>query len=113
MILYFDNKAFTLVLFSRHGLMFDKIFENNVNNKVVVFTDRIKTFNLSKYYKNTDSIFTKKFNNKNINKFYFDNIKQYKNRIFKKNDYAFLITISFPKKGTSANSISLIRKKDF
>jgi pyruvate kinase len=107
------TKDFTLVLFSRHGLMFDKIFENNVNNKVVVFTDRIKTFNLSKYYKNTDSIFTKKFNNKNINKFYFDNIKQYKNRIFKKNDYAFLITISFPKKGTSANSISLIRKKDF
>ncbi len=107
------TKDYTLVLFSRHGLMFDKIFENNVNNNVVVFTDRIKTFNLSKYYKNTDSILTKKFNNKNINKFYFNNIKQYKDRIFKKNDHAFLVTISFPKKGTSANSISLIRKKDF
>lgn len=106
-------KDYTLVLFSRHGLMFDKIFQNNINNKVVVFTDTIKTFNLSKFYKNTDSILTKKFNNKNINKFYFDNIKQYKDRIFKKNDHAFLITISFPKKGTSANSISLIRKKDF
>jgi len=34
-------------------------------------------------------------------------------RYIKKNNYAFLITISFPKKGTSANSISLIRKKDF
>lgn len=107
------TKNYTLVLFSRHGLMFDKIFENNVNNKVIVFTDKLKTFNLSKYYKNTDTIFTKKFNNKNINNFYFQNIKKYKNKIFKKNNHAFLITISFPKKGTSANSISLIRKKDF
>ena len=107
------TKDYTLVLFSRHGLMFDKIFENNINNKVIVFTDKIKTFNSSKFYKNTDSILTKKFKNKNINKFYYDNIKKFKNRIFTKNDHAFLITISFPKKGTSANSISLIRKKDF
>ena len=92
--------------------MFDRIFQNNINNKVFVFTDKLKTFNLSKYYKNTDCILTKKFNNKNISKFYFDNIKKYKNKIFKKNDYAFLITISFPKKGTTANSISLIKKED-
>ena len=93
--------------------MFEKIFENNINNKVIIFTDKLKTFNLSKYYKNTECVLTKKFNNKNINKFYFNNIKKCKNKIFKKNNYAFLITISFPKKGTSANSISLIRKKDF
>ena len=92
------TKDYTLVLFSRHGLMFDKIFENNINNKVIVFTDKIKTFNSSKFYKNTDSILTKKFKNKNINKFYYDNIKKFKNRIFTKNDHAFLITISFPKK---------------
>ena len=88
----------TLIVFTRYGLMFDRIFQNNINNKVFVFTDKLKTFNLSKYYKNTDCILTKKFNNKNISKFYFDNIKKYKNKIFKKNDYAFLITISFPKK---------------
>jgi len=107
------TKDYTLVLFSRYGLMFEKIFENNINNKVIIFTDKLKTFNLSKYYKNTECVLTKKFNNKNINKFYFNNIKKCKNKIFKKNNYAFLITISFPKKGTSANSISLIRKKDF
>lgn len=107
------TKNYTLVLFSRYGLMFEKIFENNLNNNVVIFTDKLKTFNLSKYYKNTESVLTKKFNNRNINKFYLNHIKKYKNKIFKKNNYAFLITISFPKKGTSANSISLIRKKDF
>ena len=32
--------------------------------------------------------------------------------ILNKNDCAFLITISFPKKGSTANSISLIKKKD-
>ena len=74
----------TLIVFTRYGLMFDRIFQNNINNKVFVFTDKLKTFNLSKYYKNTDCILTKKFNNKNISKFYFDNIKKYKNKIFKK-----------------------------
>jgi len=38
------------------------------------------------------------FRNKNLNKFYFNNIKKYKNKIFKKNDFAFFITILFPKK---------------
>ena len=106
------TKNYTLIVFTRYGLMFDKIFQNNINNKVIVFTDRVKTFNLSKYYKNTECIFTKKFNNKNISKLYFDNIKKYKNKIFEKNNYAFLITISFPKKGTTANSISLLKKED-
>ena len=52
-----------------------------INN---VFTDKIKTFNSSKFYKNTDSILTKKFKNKNINKFYYENIKKFKNKFYKK-----------------------------
>ena len=92
--------------------MFKEIFQNNINNKVYVFTDTKKTFNLATYYKNTVCIMTKKFDNKNIGKFYLTNIKKYKNQIFKYNDFAFLITISFPKKGTAANSLSLIERKN-
>ena len=105
-------KDHTLVIFSKKGLMFKEIFQNNINNKVYVFTDTKKTFNLATYYKNTVCIMTKKFDNKNIGKFYLTNIKKYKNQIFKYNDFAFLITISFPKKGTAANSLSLIERKN-
>ena len=106
------TKNYTLVLFTRHGVMFDKIFQDNLENNVIVFTDKKKTYNLAKYYKNTQCILTKKFDNTNISRFYLSNIKKYKDKIFDKNDCAFLITISFPKKGSTANSISLIKKKD-
>ena len=66
-----------------------------------------------RYYKNAICVFTKKFHNKNINKFYLSYLRKYKNLIFKNTNYAFLITISFPKKGSSANSLSLINIKDF
>jgi len=106
------TKNYPLILFTKYGIMFDKIFQDNLENKVIVFTDKKKTYNLAKYYKNTLCILTKKFDNKNISKFYFENIKKYKNKIFQKNDCAFLITISFPKKGSTANSVSLIKKID-
>ena len=105
-------KNYTLVVFSKKGLMFNKIFQNNINNKVIVFTDTKKTLNLSKYYKNTICIMTKRFDNKNINKFYLSYLKKYKKIIFAKSNIAFLIAISFPKKGTTANSISLIEKQN-
>ena len=106
------TKNHTLVLFTKHGVMFNKIFQDNLENDVIVFTDQKRTYNLTKYYKNTQCILTKKFDNKNISKFYFKNIKKYKDRIFQNNNFAFLITISFPKKGATANSLSLIEKKN-
>ena len=54
----------------------------------------------------------KKFDNTNVNKFYYDNIKQNKKLIFNKTRKVFLIAISFPKKGSTANTLSLINKKD-
>ena len=106
------TKNYTLVLFTKHGVMFNKIFQDNLENDVIVFTDQKKTYNLTKYYKNTQCVLTKKFDNKNISKFYFNNIKKHKSKIFKNNNFAFLITISFPKKGATANSLSLIEKKN-
>ena len=41
------------------------------------------------------------------------NIKKNKKIIFKNNKNAFLITISFPKKGSVANTLSFINKDDF
>ena len=106
-------KNHPIVIFTKKGLMFDKIFQKNINNNIFVFTDTHKTYSLAKFYKNAICIKTKKFNNSNIGRFYQENIKKNKNIIFKNSNNAFLITISFPKKGSVANTLTFINKKDF
>ncbi len=102
-----------LVVFTKKGFMFDKIFRHNIKNDVIIFTDTKKTSSIAKFYKNAKCIMTKNFDNRNISKFYYENIKRNKKIIFKNNENAFLITISFPKKGSVANTLSYINKKDF
>jgi pyruvate kinase len=105
-------KDHTLVVFTKKGLMLDKIFKKNITNDVFVFTDTQKTKSISNFYKNAKCLMTEKFDNMNINKFYYDNIKKNKRLIFNKTRRVFLITISFPKKGSIANTLSLINKQD-
>jgi len=105
-------KDYTLVVFTKKGLMLDKIFKKNITNDVFVFTDTQKTKSISNFYKNAKCLLTKKFDNANVNKFYYDNIKQNKKLIFNRTHRVFLIAISFPKKGSTANTLSLINKKD-
>ena len=102
-----------LVVFTKKGFMFDKIFKHNIKNDVIIFTDTQKTKSIAKFYKNARCIMTNKFNNNNISKFYYENIKKNKKIIFKNNKNAFLITISFPKKGSVANTLSFINRDDF
>ena len=42
---------YSLILFTKHGLMFDKIFKNNLTNQVIVFTDTKKTFDIADFIK--------------------------------------------------------------
>ena len=105
-------KDYPLVVFTKKGLMLDKVFKRNIKNNVFVFTDTEKTKSISNFYKNAICILTKKIDNKNISKFYYENIKKYKKLIFKKTNKIFLITISFPKKNSTANTLSLIDKRD-
>jgi pyruvate kinase len=105
-------KDYTLVVFTKKGLMLDKVFKKSVKNDVFVFTDTQKTKSISNFYKNAKCFLTKKIDNKNLNKFYYENIKNYKKQIFNKTNKVFLITISYPRKGSTANTLSLINKKD-
>ena len=105
-------KDCTLVVFTKKGLMLDKVFKKNNTNDVFVFTDTPKTKSISNFYKNAKCFITKKTENKNLNKFYYESIKKYKKIIFKKTSQIILITISFPRRGSKANTLSLIDKKD-
>jgi pyruvate kinase len=118
----FDNDIFweivdlikdrTLVVFTKKGLMLDKVFKKSTKNDVFVFTDTPKTKSTSNFYKNAICFLTSKINNKNLNKYYYDNIKKYEKIIFKNTNQIILLTISFPRKGSKANTLSLIDKKD-
>jgi len=105
-------KDCTLVVFTKKGLMLDKIFKKSNTNDVFVFTDTQKTKSISNFYKNAKCFVTGKINNKNLSKYYYDNIKKYNKIIFNKTNQIILITISFPRKGSTANTLSLINKKD-
>jgi len=105
-------KDCTLVVFTKKGLMLDKIFKKSNTNDVFVFTDTKKTKSISNFYKNAKCFITGKINNKNLSKYYYDNIKKYNKIIFNKTNQIILITISFPRKGSTANTLSLINKKD-
>lgn len=105
-------KDSTLVVFTKKGLMLDKVFKKSNKNDVFVFTDTPKTKSISNFYKNAKCFLTNKIDNKNLNKYYYSNIKKYKKIIFKKTNQIILITISFPRKGSKANTLSLIDKKD-
>jgi pyruvate kinase len=105
-------KEYPIIVFTKKGFALKKIFKNSLKEKVYIFTDNKRTKTLGDFYKNAQCFVTKKFNNKNINKFYYNSIKKYKDRIFKNNNLAFLITIAFPKKNSRANTLSLIKKSD-
>jgi pyruvate kinase len=105
-------KDFPLVIFTKRGLMLNNIFKKNLDNNVFIFTDTQRTKALSNFYNNAKCFITTKFDNKNINKFYYSYLRRYKNIIFKKSNLVFLITIAFPKKGSLANTLSLLKKNE-
>ena len=106
-----EFKNETLVLFSKKGYFNDKISSSNLKN-LFLFTENIKLKKLSQLKLNCTSIYTK-FPKEYLNKFMYKNIKKYKSSILKKNDYAYLVNVIFPREGSRANSISVINKKDF
>ncbi|MDB9983208.1 pyruvate kinase [Candidatus Pelagibacter sp.] len=104
-------KKETLVLFSKKGYFNDKISSSNLKH-LILFTENKKLKKLSQLKLNCTSIYTK-FPKQYLDKFMYKNIKKYKSSIFKKNDYAYLINVIFPREESRANSISIINKKDF
>ena len=104
---------FPVIIFSRKGIAIDRINQISNNVELVVFTDNQKTYSNCKFRSNTRSFFIKKFDSKMSNYFIYKILKKYKKEIFKKYKEAFLIYISYPRRGSRANTLTIISKKDF
>ena len=102
-----------IIIFSRKGYAIDKIRQINDNTNLTVFTDSIKTKSLCEFKANTFCCLIKRFAKNKNSSFIYNTIKKYKKKIFKKQNIAALIYISYPRKNSRANTLSLISKKDF
>jgi len=102
----------TLIIFTKKGYIINKILSSKKKNKFFVFSDNKKVINQSFFSANCTAFLTKRFP-KNMESFIFNNIKKKKKLIFKSNLSAFLTYVNYPKKGSRANTLSLIKKNIF
>ena len=98
-----------LVLFTKKGYALKKLKILTLN--LFIFLRRIKN---QRYLLSKEKVTCKKIKNfkVNDNSFIFENIKKFKDEVFKVNDIALLININNPKK-TQELTLTLISKKDF
>lgn len=102
-----------VVLFSKKGYAFEHISSINPNIELTVFTDSSKTETKSLFRANTRIFRINTFDLSGKNNHIYKNIKLHKREIFKNSKYVLLIYISYPRKRSRANTISLVTKEDF
>jgi pyruvate kinase len=102
----------TLVIFSKKGYFVEKVIRNNSSFNLIIFSCNKKVINTCYFRANCAPILTNDFP-KNMENFIFNNVKKNKNLVFKKNKKALLVFANFPKKGSRANTLSLINKEYF
>ncbi|WP_440675431.1 pyruvate kinase [Candidatus Pelagibacter sp. HIMB1593] len=102
----------TLIVFSKKGYFIEKVIRNNNSFNLIIFSCDKKVINTCYFRASCTPILTNDFP-KNMENFIFNNIKRNKNLVFKKNNNALLVFANFPKKGSRANTLSLINKENF
>jgi pyruvate kinase len=102
----------SIIIFTKKGHAINKILKVGNNIKIYIFSDNNKIVSESYFRSNCVSFLTKKFP-KNMDKFIFNYIKKNKHHIFNKDHSVFLTYLNYPKKGSRANTLSLISKRSF
>ena len=102
----------TLVIFSKKGYFVERVIKNNKSFNFIIFSSSKRIIDSCYYRANCTPVLTVNFP-KNMENFIFNNIKKNLNLVFKKNTRVLLVFANFPKKGSRANTISLIEKKIF
>jgi len=108
-----NSRDLPIVVFTRSGAAIEKAKSINPSIRIISFTDMKKTLKLSKFWSDVSCYYLKNFDNSKGNNFVFNIIKKFKKEIFKNNNDAIVLYISDPKPGSRANTVTVIRKKDF
>lgn len=101
-----------LIIFTKRGYAINKILKTGKNIHICIFSDSKKVITQSFFRSNCRAFLTKKFP-KNMQDFIYTYIKKNKKEIFSKSSTAFLTYVNYPKKGSRANTLSLINKDSF
>jgi len=104
-------KNIPIIIFSKKGFAIENAFKLNKDINLTVFTDNPKIATICEFRSKTNFFLVDKFNNSE--EYIYKNINKNKNLIFNKHKTALLIYISYPRKKSRANSITLISKEDF
>ena len=102
----------SLIIFTKKGYIVNKILKTSSNIKIYIFSDSKKIITQSFFRSNTQAFLTKKFP-KDMEKFIYNYVKKNKLSIFNKTSNVFVTYANYPKKGSRANTLSLINKKSF
>jgi len=101
-----------IVIFTRKGYVIENLININPNLNFFIFTDNERVYDLSSLRANTNVIKTKKFP-KNLYQFIFENINKNIKEVFDKNTTIYLVYAAFAKKKSRANTLTILKKKDF
>ncbi len=101
-----------IVIFSRSGLALIETRKIKASNMITIFTDSTKTAMYSKFWKNVQAYKINKFDKAKKINYIINTLSKYKKSIFFGGKNIALIYILNPKKGSRANSLSIINKND-
>jgi len=101
-----------LVLFTKKGYIVDNITRINKDLNLHVFSDNKQVVNKCSFRANVNAILTRRFPKKMEN-FIYKKIQNYRREIFKNFNKVFLVYANYPIKGSRANTLSILSRKNF
>ena len=102
-----------VILFTKKGFFLKNFFNDDKNNTIFIFTSNKKIEKIYDFSNRIEIFYTDKFDNENLNTFIYKQINLMKKKIFKDSEAALLLYINYPRKGSRANSLTFLSKKDF
>ncbi len=102
-----------IILFTKKGFFLKNFFNDDKNNTFFIFTSNKKIEKIYDFSNRIQIFYTDKFDNKNLNIFIYKQIDLMRKKIFKDFQSALLLYTNYPRKGSRANSLTFLSKKDF
>lgn len=102
-----------IILFTKKGYFLKNFLNLTKNEKFFIFTSNKKIESIYDFSNKIEIFYIDQFDNNNLNTFIYKQIFLKRKKIFKYIKLALLIYTNYPRKGSRANSFTLLSNKDF